>query len=125
MLRAKQLPIVNTVCPGVRRKPGWTSGQTSPPNWSATLLHRATGLAFSRRRASAKVSWTESDMSNRLEAGLGRQKATARHLPRGGSRWRAGRLPDPVDDALHGFRVPTPSRGRHIEDQAAEPHLPP
>ncbi len=55
MLRAKQLPMVNTVCPGLRRKDGLTLGQSSPPSSSATSRQRERLEALCRR-ASAKLS---------------------------------------------------------------------
>ncbi len=53
MLRAKQLPIVNTVWPGLSRNEGDTSGHSSALSSSATLLQRARRLPPLRRFASA------------------------------------------------------------------------
>ncbi len=41
MLRAKQLPMVKTVSPGLIRNEGWTSGHTSPSNSPMTESQRA------------------------------------------------------------------------------------
>ncbi len=44
MLRAKQLPMVNTVWPGRMRNEGWISGHTSPEKPPAILAQRETSL---------------------------------------------------------------------------------